>query len=96
MTKKELLEKLKLLDIKDKETKKKVVCSLIGHSNIESICFGYHYCGRCESQVGDSLAGSYENKKAVIIDYNCNICKENYKKLTWRDKFMCPDPFKNK
>ena len=94
MTKKELLKKLKLLDLKDGGQIKHIVCTLIGHSNIETICIGYHYCGRCGNQVGDTLAGAYTNGKMVIINHNCPTCRENYKKMGWRDKFMVPDPFK--
>lgn len=96
MTKKELLKKLKLLDLENEKQIKEVVCSLIGHSNIETTCFGYHYCGRCDAQVGDTLGGAYENSKQVLVGHlqNCATCTENYRKLSWRDKFMAPDPLK--
>jgi len=95
MTKKELLAKLKILDLKDIEQKKSVVCSLIGHSMIQSTCFGYFYCGRCGNQVGDSLGSVYSQApETVIIGHNCDVCRKNYKKMTWRDKFMVVDPFK--
>ena len=95
MTKKELLAKLKILDLKDNEQKKRVVCSLIGHSMIQTICFGYHYCGRCGAQVGDSLALVYPKaSETVIIGHNCDVCRKNYKKMTWKDKFLIEDPFK--
>jgi hypothetical protein len=71
-----------------------IVCIFIGHSNIVSNCWGYVSCGRCGTQVGDTLAGSYCNSKAVIIGHSCDICKANYKKLTWKDKIFCPDPLK--
>lgn len=75
---------------------KKILCVLIGHSNIEDVCFGYHYCARCGEQVGDSLGSVYFNSKSVVVGHNCNICRENYKKLTWRDKLLSPNPFKEK
>jgi len=94
MKKKELIEKLKALDLKDEKIVKKVTCSLIGHSNIQTTYFGYHYCGRCNDQVGDSLGSIYSNDKQVIIGHNCKTCYSNYKKLTWKDKFKVQNPFK--
>ena len=93
-TKKELTSMLKALGELNDETKKGIVCQLIGHSNIITTCFGYIHCSRCEAQIGDTLAGCYDNPKSVIVGHNCETCKENYKKLTWRDKYLCPDPFK--
>ena len=93
-TKKELLEKLKSLGKIDLDTKKKIVCSLIGHSNIETMCFGYVYCGRCGDQVGDKLGSIYSNDNSVIVGHNCDTCKNNYVKMNWRDKYLAPDPFK--
>ena len=94
ITKKELMAKLKAIEPKNKEQRNELVCALIGHSNIESTFFGYRYCGRCEAQIGDSLGSIYENPNSVVIGHNCKICRKNYKKLTWRDKLYCPDPFK--
>ena len=90
MTKKELKIKIKALgDIEEKQ-KKEIVCSFIGHSNIVTGCFGYIYCGRCEAQVGDALGGYYRNNNAVQVGHNCETCRENYKKLTWKDKYLAP------
>jgi hypothetical protein len=75
---------------------KAILCILFGHSNIVSTWFGYVYCGRCEEQVGDTLAGSYFAGNVVIIGHNCETCRENYKKMTWWDKFLVPNPFKEK
>lgn len=72
---------------------KSIFCVLFGHSRITTFCFGYRYCGRCGMQVGDSLAGCYDSSKDVIIGHDCDICKENYKTLTWKDKFLTPYPF---
>jgi hypothetical protein len=73
---------------------KKILCVFIGHSNIEDVFWGYHTCGRCGEQLGDSLGGAYQNNRAVIIGHNCGTCRKNYKKLTWRDKLLTPNPFK--
>ena len=95
MTKKELMSKLKILGKMDRQTRNNVVCSLIGHSMIQSVCFGYFYCGRCDDQVGDSLASVYPAaKQAVIIGHDCETCRVNFKALTWKDKLYAPDPFK--
>lgn len=71
---------------------KELCCTLIGHSNIVEGCFGYVHCGRCEAQIGDTLAGSYRNDDAVIVGHDCEVCRENAKRLTWRDTFMAKDP----
>lgn len=95
ITKKELLKKLKLLDLKDKKKRNDIVCSLIGHSRISTTCWGYRYCARCEQQVGDNLGSiDFGVKEAVIVGHNCKTCRANYKKLTWKDKLYCPNPFK--
>lgn len=92
-TEQELMEKLERLSL-DEEQKKQVVCSLIGHSMIQTAFFGYYYCARCGAQVGDSLGSIYPAaKRIVIVGHKCPTCKENFKKLTWRDKVLCLDPF---
>lgn len=90
----ELLEKLNTIGVTDDEQKKELICSLIGHSRIQTTCFGYYYCARCGTQVGDTLAGVYPGAvDTVIVGHNCPTCRENYKKLTWKDKVFSPDPF---
>ncbi len=91
-TKQELLAKLKALGSLDASTKKSIVCSLIGHSNITEMCFGYVTCARCDAQIGDSLMGIYDNPNQVVVGHNCEICRANYAKMTWRDKYLCPNP----
>ena len=79
----------------DDETQRRIVCALVGHSRINTACFGYFNCARCGEQVGDTLASSYPAaKQAVIVGHNCERCRENAKTLTWRDTFLSPDPFK--
>jgi len=74
-----------------------MVCVLFGHSNIQETCFGYFNCARCGDQVGDTLGSIYPNAvNVVIVGHNCKKCKANYKKLTWKDKFLAPNPFKDK
>ena len=95
ITKEELLEKLKVIKPKNKEQRNELVCASIGHSLIMENCLGYHHCGRCGTQLGDTLGSIFPTAKiAVIIGHKCSTCKKNYKKLTWRDKLYCPNPFK--
>ncbi len=78
-----------------KQSIKETVCAWIGHSyNIVSNYMGYKYCGRCEAQIGDSLGGYWPGENAVLIGHNCKVCRKNYKKLSWKDKFLVPNPFK--
>ena len=94
-TKKHLLEILEKIPYKNGEHKKQIICSLIGCSRISTTCFGYRNCGRCGSQLGDSLGSiDYGKKEAVIIGHNCKICRENYKKCSWKDKYLVENPFK--
>ncbi len=67
-----------------------IFCALFRHSNIVTNCMGYKYCGRCGCLIGDTLAGAWSNSKAVIVGHNCETCRENYERLTWRDKLLLP------
>ena len=94
MTQKELEAKLAALGLPEGDERiKGIVCSLIGHSNIITSCFGYIHCARCDAHIGDSLGGFYRNENAVIVGHNCETCRMNYEKMGWEDKFLCPDPF---
>lgn len=94
MTKKELMQKMEALGNITEEQRNAIVCSLIGHSRIQEYCFGYYTCARCGAQVGDSLAGYYSAaEETVIVGHNCSTCQKNYKKLGWKDKIFCPNPF---
>lgn len=86
MLEKELIKKIEGLDLKSNEERNRVTCAMIGHSRIQTTFFGYYYCGRCGEQVGDSLGSVYDASNVVIVDHNCKMCQDNYKKLTWRDK----------
>ena len=75
-TKKELLEIINKIPIKDEDHKKRIVCSLIGCSRISTVCFGYRNCARCGAQLGDSLGSmDFGNKSAVLIGHNCPTCR---------------------
>ena len=78
----------------DEERQKATVCALVGHSRIQTYCFGYFYCGRCEAQVGDSLGSVYPGAETcVMVGHNCEKCRKNAESLTWKDTLMAPDPF---
>ena len=72
------------------EKLRKVFCALFGHSNVETGFFGYVYCGRCGSRVGDTLAGMYYNRESVVVGCGCDGCKINAKKLKLKDKMLLP------
>lgn len=94
MTKNELKKKIKALGKIDEETKKSIICNLIGHSIISTTFWGYRYCGRCGDQLGDGLGGiDLGIKEAVIAEHKCKECKTNFKKATWEDKLYCRNPF---
>ena len=93
MNKKELMEKIKAVGDITEEQRNGIVCTLIGHSRIVTTCFGYVSCSRCKDQIGDTLGGCFELKECVIVGHNCDGCRKNYEKLTWRDKLYTPEPF---
>ena len=93
MNQKELSQRIKGLR---GNARKQAICGLVGHSHLTTFFFGYHYCARCEDQIGDSLGSTYnEAGNNVIIDHNCKTCNENKKKLTWKDKIGIPSIVKN-
>lgn len=94
LTKKEFLQVIKGMGNITEEQRNKIACALLGHSLIQTTFLGYYYCSRCGQQVGDKLGSDYDDADVVIVGHNCDICRKNYKKLTWRDKIYCPDPFK--
>ena len=91
-TEQELKAKLEALGEMDEDTRNSVVCSLIGHSGIQSSFFGYYYCARCSEQLGDSFGGIYDSSDVVVIGHDCPICRANYDKLDWKHKIFVPDP----
>jgi len=104
VTKKELEAKLVALgdDVSDYQ-KRSVVCALVGHSRVVSMCFGYVNCGRCEDQIGDTLGGASDMSQRVVIGHRdnetggvCSTCLANYKKLKWEDKAYLPEETRNK
>lgn len=96
-TQAELEAKLAALGPVDDDTRNHIVCSLIGHSRIQTYFWGEYYCGRCGDKVGDSLASIYPGaEKAVVVGHDCDVCRKNYEECTWQDKLFAPDPFARK
>lgn len=87
---------MKLAEVKERikglneDQAKAVVCALVGHSLIQTQCLGYFNCARCGEQVGDAIGGAYRAEGVVVVGHACDKCRENFAKLTWRDKFMAP------
>lgn len=92
MKKKDLLAKLDALGDISEDQRNSIACTFIGHSNIIETCFGYVYCARCGDQIGDSIAGAYSNPDCVIVGHDCQDCRDNAKRLTWRDKLFITKP----
>lgn len=69
-------------------------CSIIGHSMIVRLDFGYAYCARCEEQIGDALAGGFMCNDAVTYwsgkVQKCPKCENNEERLTWKDLYLVP------
>jgi len=91
-TKKKLMQKIELLEPESDEQRNRVVCSLIGHSIIQTTFFGYFYCGRCGDQVGDSLGSCYSAKHVVIVGHKCDVCVKNYNNCTLDGQAICSRP----
>lgn len=72
-----------------KEQKLRIYCVKHGHANYVTKFWGYVYCGRCGTQLGDQLAGIYDTTHLLVVgckDKNCKVCKPLYKKLNKMDK----------
>lgn len=90
MTKKELMKKLKAVEPDSKDQRNEIVCSLIGHSRIRTFFFGYNYCGRCGTQLGDSLGGVWKQTDEYIEGHDDEDCLKALLKMDWRDKLYVP------
>lgn len=95
-TKADLEKRIAALGGISDEQKRSVVCSLIGHSHVIDMCFGYVSCARCNAQIGDTLAGAFDTTGHVVVGHRaegapCSTCLANYKKLRWQDKVFLPE-----
>lgn len=64
-----------------KEQKLRIYCVKNGHAPYIFKCFGYIHCGRCEEQIGDQLAGVYDDTKIMVINHKCKVCDKIRKGL---------------
>lgn len=76
------------------KTVKRVICAIWGHSRIQTHCFGYYHCSRCDAQVGDQLGSIYDASDVVIVGHDCDQCRVNYQNCDWYDRILTPNPFK--
>ena len=81
MTREEYEKKIAALEPLDNEKRKRVTCSLLGHSHITTGCFGYVYCARCGEQIGDVLGGFFYDPLEVRVGHNCPTCRANYEEI---------------
>lgn len=91
MNKLELKEKIKGLEPLTDDQRNDIICALIGHSAIETYCFGYVNCARCGCQTGDTLGGIPHNIK-VMVGHNCENCENEFNKLGWEHKLLVRNP----
>lgn len=73
---------------------REIVCGFLGHSRVCHYCFGEITCARCRDVLQDGFAGLADTTGLVFVGHDCPTCRENYKRLTWKDKLLCPNPFK--
>lgn len=90
-TQEELEAKRTALGDIDDETWRGIACNLIGHSRYITAFFGYQYCGRCGSQIGDSLGG-VGAREVVSAEHlawgDCPECEAVRPLLSWKDTYM--------
>lgn len=93
MSEQDLLRKLDLWDFDDNAQRNRVVCALIGHSRICKSDLLYTRCARCGERWEDMfLATLGGHGDRVFLDHvDCEVCRENRKQLTWKDKLFCQD-----
>lgn len=79
LTEQELMAKLAALGDISEEQRNSITCSLIGHSKIQTFCFGYFNCARCGAQLGDSLGGYYpQARRGCEVTEDCFASCERF------------------
>ncbi len=69
---------------------KAILCVLVGHSRIVEMCWGQVTCARCGDVVGDTLVGACDLVGRVVMEHDCETCREVWDELTWRDRLLAP------
>jgi len=64
-----------------KEQKMQIYCVKHGHAMYITQCFGYVHCGRCGTQIGDTLASIFDTRGYLLIGHKCKICNKIRKGL---------------
>lgn len=65
----------------------RTMCAWFGHSKIVDVDFYLVSCARCGVQIADTLQTG-GRADIVIVGHDCEKCRANAKKLTWRDKLF--------
>ncbi len=76
--------------------KAQIYCIKHGHANYITMCFGYVHCGRCEEQIGDTLAGIFDTSNSIFVGHKCKTCDKLKRKLSSLDKKILSRLEKNK
>lgn len=66
--------------------KAEIYCVKNGHANYVTNCMGYKSCGRCGTQIGDTLGGCFDMSNMIAINHNCKTCNALKEKLSPLDK----------
>ncbi len=61
--------------------KAQIYCVKHSHANYVTNCMGYKSCGRCNTQIGDTLAGCFDMSKVISVGHKCDKCNELKKSL---------------
>lgn len=62
--------------------KAQIYCVKNGHANYVTNCMGYKSCGRCDQQIGDTLAGVFDMSNVIAVGHKCDKCDELKKSLS--------------
>lgn len=68
------------------EQKAQIYCIKNGHANYVWRFWGYVYCGRCGTQLGDQLASVFDTRDMIVVGHKCKKCSLLKKKLNPMDK----------
>jgi len=69
-----------------KEQEAQIYCVKHGHAKFVWTFFGYVHCGRCSTQIGDTLAGIFSGDGYYLIGHKCKECTKAYTTLSFTDR----------
>lgn len=69
-----------------------IYCVLFGHTYFITHFFGYQYCGRCGTQIGDTLGSTGIGKCIPLTHHriNCKNCNKIRRRLTGLARIYMP------